>query len=368
MNVAIPISRFDTSGGIRVLSVLANGLANRGYDVSFVVPLGQHQPFFPLNDRVRIRVIGPDFGNGLVGGLLKKVQLVYGLPAHMDVAIANAFMTAYSVRFGRMIGRTKRGLYFVQGYEPKAFGEYGRGSAWLRAVKTRLAGFTYRLNLECVTNSNWMARAMNENYSTNTTVAPLGVDTKIFHPISASKEKNPDDRFVMTIGNINPVKRFDLFVDAIKIVRTRIDYKMLVASHDPLPRPEGIPAEFASPENDFELAALYNKASIFVSTSASEGFGLPLLEAMACGTPVVTTDSGGIQDFCRDGINCRMVKSARPEDLVAAIMEIYSDKHFANQLIQNGLATAKQWPWDRMIDSFDAVLQRRNTLSPEKEA
>jgi glycosyltransferase involved in cell wall biosynthesis len=358
LKIAIPISRFDSSGGIRVLSVLANGLANRGFRTSFVVPRGRHRPFFPLDDRVNIHVIGPDFGNyPRVSGLMKKVQLAVGSPP-TEVAIANAFMTAYPVRFNQMIGRTKRALYFVQGYEPIAFGEYGHGPAWLRALKTRLAGLTYHIDLECVTNSAWTSKMIRQYHNLNSVVVPLGVDTTIFHPVRSIKEKRALSPVIMTVGNSNPVKRFSLFMETVQLLQKKNRCTALVATHDPsLLKSEGLSAEFASPNDDAQIAALYDKASVFVSTSACEGFGLPLLEAMACGTPVVTTDSGGVRDFCEDGFNCRIVQSARAEDLAQAVEEIRSNTDLESRLIQNGLATARQWPWERLIDSFDRLLK-----------
>jgi glycosyltransferase involved in cell wall biosynthesis len=364
LNIAIPISRFDSSGGIRVLTVLANGLAEGDYSISFVVPRGQHQPFFPLVDRVNIHIIGPNVGNyKLISGLLKKVQLAVNSPS-ADVAIANAFMTAYSVRFNKLIGRTKRALYFVQHYEPLAFGEYGRGPAYLKLLKTKMAGLTYRLGLECITNSTWTSKMIEERYAINTTIAPLGVDTKIFYPSPTLKERRGECPLVMTIGNSNPVKRFDTFLEMTKLLQTRLSTKAMVATNSSsLPKPNGLNIESVSPKNDFELAALYRRASVFVSTSAWEGFGLPLLEAMACGTPVITTDSGGIRDFCQDGFNCRIVRSAKAEDLAQAVAEIHSNKDLESRLVQNGLITASQWPWERLIDSFDALLKSKPASS-----
>lgn len=347
------------------MSVLANGLAARSYQTSFVVPRGQHLPFFPLDGRVTIHVVEPDVGNhGVVSGLLKKAQLVFGLPADVDVAIANAFMTAYSVRFSKLIGRTKRGLYFAQHYEPVAFGEYGQGPAWLKLLKTKIAARSYRLGLECVTNSTWTSKMIREQSKLDSTVAPLGVDIKIFHPMGPVELKRERPPCIMTIGNANPVKRFDLFANTLKLLQTNMNCSAIVATHDPsLSKPVGTSVDFVFPKNDLELAALYNKASVFLSTSAWEGFGLPLLEAMACGTLIVTTDSGGIRDFCKDDFNCRIVESARAEDLAQAIMEVHANPDLEARLVQNGVETARQWPWERLIDSFDAILMRRGTTA-----
>jgi glycosyltransferase involved in cell wall biosynthesis len=363
MKIAIPICLFDHSGGVRVLSVLANGLADRGYRTSAVVPRGCNPPFFPLNERVEIEWIGKDWGN-LVG--IKKVQLMFGFPSNVDVGIANVFLTAYAVKLARLLGRTRRGLYFIQGYEPLAFGEHARGSALWRFLNKKLAEWTYHLGLECVANSKWTAAMLKARHDLEVTVVPLGVDTKVFHPVASIEEKCHDELRVMTIGNAHPVKRFDLFLKVVQMLRARANCRAIVASHDKsLVAGESF-IEFLRPKNDLEMAGIYNKASVFISTSISEGFGLPLLEAMACGTPVVTTDSGGIRDFCQDGFNCRIVESARPEDLAEAVMEIHSNKELKRRLIENGLTTARQWPWERFIDSFDVLLQRPNPAYSSK--
>ncbi|MFN7138625.1 MAG: glycosyltransferase family 4 protein [Limisphaerales bacterium] len=358
MNVAIPISRFDSSGGIRVLTVLANGLAARGYHVSFVVPRGRHSSYFPLHKEVSVHVIGHDAGDSLIGGLIKKVQLGFGVPRNQHAVIANAFMTAYSVKFNKLIGRTERGLYFVQHYEPMAFGEHGHGPSWLKRLKTKAAEYTYSLGLECVTNSQWTARMLREKHHAESIVAPLGVDTAIFHPNPVVHESEDRSSIIMAIGNNNPIKRFGLFAETAQVLQSRRNFNFRIASHNPsLFQISGVEAAGISPKNDHEMARLYHEASVFVSTSESEGFGLPLLEAMACGTPVVTTDSGGIHDFCKNRMNCIIVPSARAEDLADAVMEIVSNHELRNKLIKNGLDTAKLWTWERLIDVFDRLLK-----------
>ena len=356
MKIAIPISRFDSSGGIRVLSVLANGLAEREYSVSFVVPRGQHEPFFPLDSRIEIHVINPDFGKNIVGGLLKKFQLAFGSPAGVDVAIANAFMTAYSVKISKMLGRTRRALYFVQHYEPIAFGEYAEGNVFLRALKKKFAEKTYHLGLECVSNSRWTAQMLRDKHRVHSSIAPLGVDTNIFRPIRRPEQKQVP--VILAIGNANPIKRFDLFVKVAESIRRRLNCRIVVATHDRSLRNQCTAAEFVSPKNDDEIAELYNSATVFVSTSAYEGFGLPLLEAMACGTPVVTTDSGGIRDFCINNVNCRIVQSSSANELEQAVFEICSQPELQNRLVENGLRTAADWNWEKLINSFDLLLQR----------
>ena len=77
------------------------------------------------------------------------------------------------------------------------------------------------------------------------------------------------------------------------------------------------------------------RANVFVYASWYEGFGLPPLEAMACGVPVVTTDCGGVLEYAIDGYNSLVTPIRDPTALAQAIQRLLSDRHLAAQLIQN---------------------------------
>ncbi len=105
------------------------------------------------------------------------------------------------------------------------------------------------------------------------------------------------------------------------------------------------------------LPDLYCRADVFVSTSWGEGFGLPPLEAMACGAPVVLTDSRGVRDYARPNENCIMVPPRDVEQLAAAMIRILSDRAFAQKIGQAGVATASRFQWDACVDRLEKVLR-----------
>jgi len=351
MKIAIPISRFDRGGGIRVLTILANGLAERGHQVYLVVPRGQHRLFFPISPKVNLTVVGPDAGEiKYVSGFIRQIELIYGLPK-VDVAIANGYMTAYSVRLSGLLGKSKHQYYFIQGYEPEAFGVWSEGGKVLKYFKTWLARSSYRLQLKGIANSNWVAEAVFQASGRRPGIVRLGVDTSVFKPLQ--KDGRAGRRTtVLTIGNSNPVKRFGLFIAAIEQLRQEVDCIGLVAANRQELADEAPYFRYALPQNDSELVGLYQQSDLFISTSASEGFGLPLLEAMACGIPVLTTDSKGMRDFCTDGENC-IIAEPTATDLAAAAGRILADGNLRNKLIMNGLATAREWKWENLIAYFD---------------
>jgi len=97
--------------------------------------------------------------------------------------------------------------------------------------------------------------------------------------------------------------------------------------------------------SDDILPALYNAASLFVYSSFYEGFGLPVLEAMACGTPVVASDATSLPEVVGDaGV---LVNPDNVEGMADAMYRILSDQDYANELIARGKQRAKALSWEK---------------------
>jgi len=106
-----------------------------------------------------------------------------------------------------------------------------------------------------------------------------------------------------------------------------------------------------------DLNAAYERADVMLSLSEHEGFCLPLLEAMAAGTPTVCTDAHGNRDFCRDGENCLLVEP-EPGAVASAIRRLLSDPELRERIAAEGVRTAAEYRWERRIDQLEAFLQR----------
>lgn len=97
------------------------------------------------------------------------------------------------------------------------------------------------------------------------------------------------------------------------------------------------------PEED--LPALYNGAALFVYPSLYEGFGLPVLEAMACGTPVVTSNSSSLPEVVGDA--ALLVDPKDAEGLAQAIEKVLSGSALQQELVQKGLRRAEMFSWEK---------------------
>jgi glycosyltransferase involved in cell wall biosynthesis len=97
--------------------------------------------------------------------------------------------------------------------------------------------------------------------------------------------------------------------------------------------------------NNEELAGLYRKASCFVYPSLYEGFGLPPLEAMACGCPVVVSNVTSLPEVCGDA--GFYVNPLDVESIAAGIEKVLRDGELRQSMIEKGLERAKLFSWEK---------------------
>jgi len=95
---------------------------------------------------------------------------------------------------------------------------------------------------------------------------------------------------------------------------------------------------------DEDLPCLYSGAEILLNTSLYEGFGLPVIEAMQCGLPVITSRTSCFPEIA--GAAARYVDPTDPEDIAEAIGEVLNDKALSNELSRSGVARAQRFRWD----------------------
>lgn len=104
---------------------------------------------------------------------------------------------------------------------------------------------------------------------------------------------------------------------------------------------------------DDELKSLYRRASIFAFPSLDEGFGMPLLEAMSYGIPVIASNASAIPEVCGDA--AILVDPLRAEEIASALQALACDETLRKNYIARGLARAKMFRWEDAVDKTWAV-------------
>jgi glycosyltransferase involved in cell wall biosynthesis len=97
--------------------------------------------------------------------------------------------------------------------------------------------------------------------------------------------------------------------------------------------------------SDAQIPAVYRNAKGFLYCSWAEGFGMPLLEAMASGIPVVSSNNTGLAEVCADAAVA--VNPSNPEEIRNAVLALERQPDFRNNLIQRGLTRAREYRWER---------------------
>ncbi|MDP3685376.1 MAG: glycosyltransferase family 1 protein [bacterium] len=108
-----------------------------------------------------------------------------------------------------------------------------------------------------------------------------------------------------------------------------------------------------------ELSALYSMATAFVLPSFSEGFGMPVLEAMAAGTPVVTSNTSSLPEVAGDA--ALLVDPKSPSAIAHAIIHVLQDASLRADLVAKGRARASRFTWDRTAEQTAAVIEKAGT-------
>jgi glycosyltransferase involved in cell wall biosynthesis len=200
------------------------------------------------------------------------------------------------------------------------------------------------------------------------TVIHPGVDPERFRPptpqeVGAARARYAlPERYVLAVGSRSPRKNLTALMAAWELLRRRQPGLGLVIVGDPTPtnrsdaiRTDGANVRVLGRVTDGTLSAVYGGASVFAYPSLYEGFGLPVLEAMACGTPVVAAERGGLPEAVGDaGALC---EPANAEEMARVLEGLVEDGEHRRRVVASGLQRARELTWERTAARVLGVLQ-----------
>lgn len=102
---------------------------------------------------------------------------------------------------------------------------------------------------------------------------------------------------------------------------------------------------------------IYSKSKVWIVASRSEGFSLPILEAMACGCAVVATDCGGPRDIINDGKNGFLVEVGNVEQIVNRVLLLLGDNSLRKAICWEAERTVTEFSWEKSVDKLEHVLR-----------
>jgi len=371
-----PTGKVQTAGVASTLEY-ARGLRDRGHNVSISTwpkfLWQEDRPFPGLDSKMPVFFDNNAKADALPIHLLDKSprdytgELQYFLaflnlatPAipKSDVIVAGSWegvIPAWQARRGKVV-------HFPQHYDEISFTLDGASPETLKAnpLIKMLCRSALQMPATRVANSSWLAGEFRRRFNESIPFVQNGVDTVRFQP---QPKLSDHDGMIRVVTYCRP-EQWKGFQDAVPAMHElmkryyKIQWHVYGFPHPLLdPDNELAPYQFHGALNHDELSKLYAESDIALCPSWYEGFAMPPLEAMACGTAVITTRYG-TEDYAIDGHNAIIARPRAVGDLAVALDGLVRVPELRAQLARNGRAMAESLTWDNAIGAREELLYR----------
>lgn len=203
-------------------------------------------------------------------------------------------------------------------------------------------------------------------------ITPEAVDDKMLSIESKMRENDVkkimgkfeiDKPYLFYVGNAHPHKNVEGLIKTFLVLQQQYpNLKLVLSGYDHYfwqrikqeNQYKGI--IYTGFVTDEELVALYKGAEAFIMPSFEEGFGIPLLEAMSCSCPVISSKAGSLSEVGGDA--AVYFDPAKPDDMAEKISKVLDDKRLRQQLIKRGLKRYRQFSWQDLAKKTLEVYQK----------
>jgi glycosyltransferase involved in cell wall biosynthesis len=364
VKILIPIATFEVGGGFRVLSELANHWIGSGHEVTFLVDARSGPPryptragierFDPSGNRVCASSPRPAFAasGNTASVYLGMLRALHRVGALYDVILANHSFTALPVTLART--GPARKWYYIQAYEPEYYA-FVRG--WKGRVFQAIAALSYYLPLMQVANAPIYTgyKSIRARHW-----VPPGLDPRVFYRRTDTPRAQPLQKITLgVISRHEQTKGTSYVLDAFERLAARDPRYHLKVAYNNLPAGWSHErCEIVVPKDDQGLADYYRSIDAMIAPGTVQlgACHYPVLEAMACGTPVITTGY-----LPADNGNAWIVSVRDVEAIIAAVNDFAS---IATPLLQDKVDLAHRavqaFHWESVASLFIDLMRAPN--------
>lgn len=208
---------------------------------------------------------------------------------------------------------------------------------------------------------------LKKHYKQNSYLIENGIDVLNFKPNNRSIPTR--DITITTVGNTQRMlKGIDDVIEAVEILTHRnpkYKFNLIIVSNEKVGfeqilkyKSYNFNVTIINNLSQKEIKEIYLKSNFYVNASWYEGFGLPSLEAMACGIPVIQANNKGLDQIIIDGENCIIFQPANPKDLCLKIESLLGNEEKISKLVNGGLKIASDYSLAKHFDSFINVFEK----------
>jgi glycosyltransferase involved in cell wall biosynthesis len=268
-----------------------------------------------------------------------------------DITISTFHMTAYA---GYYLSDRTVSLYHMQHYE-ELFSK--------DKMERLIAKNTYYFPLIKIANSSWLQTIMEKNFKSKSYLVNPGIDLITFKPSKVIEEKYINKKEWTVVSYVDENRKFKGFDDALKAVKLAREHLKLkdiklnwkVFGYSKPSNEHETEFEYVGKLFAEDLAKTYSNADLVLLTSWYESFPLPPIEAMACGSVVITT-SYGTEDYVFDKKNGLVCLPRKIDEIAEKIIYAIENPDKCLIMVENGLKTVQDYNWEKRTDILEKIL------------
>ncbi len=357
----------NLTGGIKLIFEHVNRLAERGHKVRIIYPgkLFHDQNFAITTSDWRWHLLEAplrQFKYWLFVQLLHKTDANwFPLDRRIELRRTPDLSARYIPPSDLIVSVAPQTVHWVASYPP-AKGQKVQFAldyeVWALPTPFVDSTFQYK-DIPIITIGDWQKRLFKEKFGRVVdAVIPAGVDTRRFRPASKPRTlKAGQPVRVLMVYHHHSYKGIADGLAAIELVK-EAGYPIETVMFGAHPLKSDVPAdvEYRRDIDEEALPDIYRSCDIFLWPTHREGFGLPPVEAMACGLPVVGTDSGAMTDYMVEGKTGFIVPIQQPKQLADRLKRLVADQSLRHQMGKEGAKQMKAWDWEIQTDKLEAYL------------
>lgn len=345
MKINIVFPEFGLSGGVMVALRYARALTGFGYDV---MCYGKKLPYFRMKTLKDVahaahRLVSNydvELAQERCGSFQYKVPFLINNSTirNADVTIATAWCTAFDI--AKLSSLKGRKYYFIQGHE--IWDDIDKGIQ------------SYKLPLKHIAIAKWIDDILVSEYDCEPgVIIHNGVDLEVFKPESYKRNES------LTISMMYHLLEEKGIQDGLKVLeevhKKYPNIKIIMFGKQEFSEKPDYIEYYCDPEQSL-LVSIYQQSNIFLFPAREEGWGLTVIEAMACGCAVVGTNAGALLEIGQDGENSLISEPSNPEQLLMNVERMIQDKELRSRIEKNAITTAQGLSWDKSYRKFEEAL------------
>jgi glycosyltransferase involved in cell wall biosynthesis len=347
INFILPFKPRRPAGGFRIMYEYANRLAYKGYQVHLTFPLKTLFMKYRLPYPVR-RILSKierfdrdrwfDFNPDITMSYVNEVKDKYIVDA--DIVIATWWSTVLDM--GALSPQKGKKINLIQGFEN-----------WEGHDELLYSSYNMKDTINIVV-ASYLQRIVRQYTANRIELIENGINNDVYY----IKERI-ENRTVATVAmmySVQEIKGSKYGLEALYLVKEQIP-ELQVDLFGIYPSAEGLPDWIKYYRDPDDLCALYNRNSIFISNSFTEGFGLVSVESMFCGCALVCTDIEGHKVYAFEGETALLVETANAKSMADKICFLINNNDYRIALARRGHDYVLRFSWDNAVEKMEKVIE-----------